>query len=1052
MNPRPTRFRLHFHGKLLAAFVLVLLPVLGLLIAGFLSDLRRTQAFILEAQSLTAQSVAVQVSEVFDGAIGLGWAVAQDPMIRALDPGVLDSHLRTMVEHSPLYESIGVYDAQGIQRGWGGPAGFAEPGPDIHDRPYFQQVMASNSPVISDVQEMEHTRRAGLIAIIPIHGDGGRSIGVVTIRLRSEQLADRFLDARFQQRQVILLVDPSGRLAFHTGAAYLPYRQSGSYLHFDAVHEALKGLPSRLARFKSPFLGDEHLGAFTPVPRYPWAVGVSVERDLALAPIYAQMRLRLGVFGGILVLSLLLALGLTRFYARPVRQLRAAALALGRGDREARVHIQTGDEMEDLGTAFNTMAAEVARRETEVNALHKEAEHQALELAAIINSVPDAIFLASPEGRVVSTNPAGARLVGFKGQATFDEIPLSESLQRYDLRHPDGRPMAQKELPLARALRGETFTDAEMRLRSLDGRQLLLSTNGAPVRDASGQIILGEIVMRDITRHRQEEEALRRSEESLAQAQRIAHLGNWDWDLASNQFHGSDEVCRILGLAPYACALSYETLLSLVPPDERQGIEKAMEAARERLEPFRLDHRILRPDGTERIVHQEVEVLQDEEGHPVRILGTVQDITEHKRVEDELERLLDQELALARVGQALVSEVELERIAEVVIEQSLHSLRADVVALWLAEPERRELTLLASHHLPKDERLGHLSFDAPVLAAQAARTELIQVVEDVQTEGQPGVSCIWAEEGVRGVAAFPLRSRGRLVGVMTYGTYATRTFSSRELEFHSTLGQLFAVAIEKARLFQQVRDALRLREEFMAAAAHELKTPVTAIQTWAEVLLEKEAPTPRQSKGLAAIARNTRRITRLVEHLFAAVKMAPGVPKLKRQPFELHALIQERVEKAAGTTECPIHVEAPDSLVVDGDGYLLGEVLSHLLENAIRYSPQSGGAIELEARRQGGEVVVSVHDHGPGIPPERQPHVFEPLYEPVPPGSPGYTGVVGLGLYLCRQIIEAHGGHIWLTSSPGKGSTFSFRIPLAEASSGEHLPVSGPERELLLPG
>jgi PAS domain S-box-containing protein len=1051
MNSRATRFRPHIHAKLLVAFVLVLLPVLGLLIAGFLSDLRRTQAFILDAQAMTAQSVAVQVTEVFDGAIGLGWAVAQDPLIQALEPRLLDSHLKQMVGRSRLYESIGVYDARGRQRGWGGPAGFPEPGPDIHDRPYFQQAMASNAPVISEVQELEITRRAGLIASVPIRGAGDRPIGVVTIRLRAEQLAERFLEARFQQRQVILLVDPRGRLAFHTGAAYLPYRQSGSYLGFDAVQDALKGLPRPLARFTSPFLGDEHLGAFTPVPRYPWAVGVSVERGQALAPVYAQMRLKLGAFGGILLLSLVLAVGLTRFYARPVQQLRAAAQALGRGEREARVHIRTGDEMEDLGNAFNAMAAEVTRREAEVNALHKEAERQALQLAAIIASVPDAIFVASPEGRLVGTNPAGFRLVGFKGHAAFDDTPLVEHLLRYDLRHPDGRVMTQKEMPILRALRGETFTDAEMLFRRQDGTRLLLSINGAPVRDASGQIILGEIVIRDITLRRQEEEALRKSEESLAQAQRIAHLGNWDWDLVSNQFRGSDEVCRILGLAPRTCVRSYEMLLSFIPPEERQGVEKAMEAARTRLEPFSLDHRILRRDGTERIVHQEVEVLQDAEGHPVRILGTVQDITEHKRVEDELARLLDQELALARVGQALVSEVELERIAEVVIEQSLHSLHADAVGLWLAEPERRELTLLASHRLVKEGRLCHLSFDAPVLTAQAARTELVQVVEDVLAEGHPQDSCIWAEEGLRGVAAFPLRSRGRLVGVMTYGTRSPRAFSARELEFHSTLGQLFAVAIEKARLFQQVREALRLREEFMAAAAHELKTPITAIQTWAELLLEKEAPSPRLRKGLTAISRNTRRISRLVEHLFATVKMTPGVPKLERRRFDLHSLVRERVEKAAGTTENPIHVESSGPLLVHADRYLLGEVVSHLLENAIRYSGP-GGAIELGVRSQGGEAVISVHDHGPGIPPERQPHVFEPLYEPLPPGASGYTGVVGLGLRLSRQIIEAHGGHIWLESAPGTGSTFSFRLPLAEASSEAVLPVSASEQELLLPG
>ena len=1034
-----SRFRPHIQTKLLVAFIIILLPVLGLLMAGSLSELRQTEEAILEAQSMTAQSIAVQVSEVFDGTIDLGWTVAQDPLVRTLDPRVLDPYLRKMVEHSHLSDSIGVYDANGINRGWGDPTEPAEPRLDISGHQYFQQVMATNAPVISEVRELQRPRRTGLIASIPIRGPEGHPIGVVNIMLRADQLAERFLDARLQQWQVIFLADSSGRLAFHTGAAYLPYPQSDTFLHFGAIQQALAGIPTRLDRFTSPFTGDEHLGAFAPVPRYPWAVGVSVPHDLTLAPLHARFYLKLVAFAGILLLNILLALGLARIYARPVRQLRAAAQALERGERESRVHIKTNDEMEELGKAFNAMAAEVARREAEVNALQREAERQALQLAAIIASVPDAIILANLDGRMIGTNPAGLRLLGLRGISELN-VSLHESLQRFDVRHPDGRPMEQKELPLARALAGETVTDAEICIRSRDGRRLLLSINGAPVRDASGQIILGVIVIRDITQHRQEEAALRKSEESLAQAQRIAHLGNWDWDLASNQFHGSDEVYRILGLAPQELAITYETFLAFAPPEDRRRLEEAVDAIRAAHEPFSIDHRIIRPDGTERIVHQEMEVVLDAASHPVRIRGTVQDITERKRVEDELARLLDQELALARIGQALVSEVELGRIAEVVIEQSLHSLGADAIGLWLAEPERRELTLLASHRLAARESLCRLSFDAPEITARAARTESIQTVEDILTEGPPTTSCVWAEEGFRGVAAFPLHSRERLVGVMTCCTCAPRHFSSRDLEFHSTVSRLFAVAIEKARLFQEVREALRLREEFMSAAAHELKTPATTIQTWAEILLSLETLTSRQRKGLTTISRNTRRIARLVDHLFAALRMAPGPPKLEHEPFDLHSLVRERVEEATRTTENPILVEDSGPLYINADRDLIGEVVTHLLENAIRYSTPDG-AIEIKARRQGGEVVVSVHDHGPSIPPERQPHVFEPFYEPLPPGAPGYTGVVGLGLHLSRRIIEAHGGHIWLESSPGTGSTFYFSIPLMPDAA---LPVPSP--------
>jgi PAS domain S-box-containing protein len=916
-----SRLHLRIQSKLLIAFILVLLPALGLLLASFASDLRRTRQTALEVQAMTARSVAVQVADIFDDAIGLGWAIAQDPLLQTLDPRVLDPHLRKVVERSPLYDSIGVYDANGLNRGWGDPSQPAEPRLRIDDRRYFHQVMATNAPAISDAVELKRPKRTGMIFCIPLRGPQGKPIGVVNIMVRADQLAPRFVAARLQQEQMIFLADPQGRLAFHTAASHLPYRQSDPFLQLAPLQEALAGVPTRLERFTNPFLGDEHMGAFAPVPRYPWAVGVSIPRDVMLAPVFAQLRLKLLSFAGLLLLNTLLAFGLARFYARPVCQLREAVRALERGERGASVHIQTGDEVEELGKSFNAMATEVIRRVEEVNALHKEAERQALQLAEIIASVPEAILLASPDGRLIGTNPAGLRLLGLENPSEF-EMSLPEYLQRYDIRHPDGHPMEQKALPIARALAGESFTDVEMLLRSLDGMQRLVSINGAPVRDAFGRIIFGQIVIRDITARRQEE--------------------------------------------------------------------------------------------------------------------------------NELERLLAQELALARIGQALVSEVELERIAQVFIDQSRHSMGADALGLWLAEPARRELTLLASYRLGVREHLHRLSFDVPVLTARAALTERSQTMEDALAEEPPPGSCMLTEEPFRGIAALPLHSRGHLVGVMTCCTYAPRHFSARELEFYSTVGKLFAVAIEKARLFQQVRETLRLREEFMSAAAHELRTPVTTIQSWAEMLLNLEASTPRQQKGLTAIMRNTRRMTRLVEHLLTAVSMAPGPPTQEHEPFDLLAVVRERVESVARTTASPIRVEASGPLFVRADRQLIGEVVSHLLENALRYS-FPGQVIELKAWRQEKEAVVSVHDQDPGIPPERQPHVFEPLYEPLPPGALGYTGVVGLGLHLSRQMIEAQGGRIWVESSPSTGSTFYFSLFLAPEPSASASPASNRPEERVQP-
>ncbi|MBZ4418479.1 ATP-binding protein [Myxococcus sp. RHSTA-1-4] len=446
----------------------------------------------------------------------------------------------------------------------------------------------------------------------------------------------------------------------------------------------------------------------------------------------------------------------------------------------------------------------------------------------------------------------------------------------------------------------------------------------------------------------------------------------------------------------------------------------------------RAEEAVPQPDGTLRYIDVTKVPLFYPDGRRKGLVVLGRDITERKRAEQERDRLLGREQALARIGQVLVSEVEPERIAEVVIEQSHRVLGADGVGLWLAHLERRELTLLASHglSLATVESLRHLSFDSPFLTAQAARLGQPQVIEDSTAPGTPiRMSLLSTEQQARGLVSVPLRVDERLVGVMTYYTEAPRPVSLLDLEFHNAVGHLFAVALEKARLFQQLRETLRLREEFMSAAAHELKTPLTAIQMWAQLLLRMEHLTAQQQKGLTAITQHTRRMTRLVEHLLAAVRKVPGPPRLECQRFDLTALLDEAAERAARTGDNPIQIEAARPLEVVADRRILGEAIGHLLENALRYSGP-GQPVEVEAHQVDGEEVrVTVRDHGPGISPERLRHVFEPLYEPIPPGASGYTGVVSLGLYLSRQHIEAHQGHISVESAPGQGSTFSISLP-----------------------
>jgi len=184
---------------------------------------------------------------------------------------------------------------------------------------------------------------------------------------------------------------------------------------------------------------------------------------------------------------------------------------------------------------------------------------------------------------------------------------------------------------------GEELYSEEYRLLARDDRVVWVREEAVVVRNEAGEPLYWQGVIIDITGRKEAEEALRRSESTLSEAQRIAHVGSWEWDPRTGQVSWSDEVFRIYGLAPQEFAPGFERLLEVVHPEDRKLLSENLNAALHRGEPYDFEHRIVGPDGEVRVVHRQAEVVRDERGKPLRIVGTVHDITERKALEERLE-------------------------------------------------------------------------------------------------------------------------------------------------------------------------------------------------------------------------------------------------------------------------------------------------------------------------------------------------------------------------------------------------------------------------------
>jgi two-component system phosphate regulon sensor histidine kinase PhoR len=239
-------------------------------------------------------------------------------------------------------------------------------------------------------------------------------------------------------------------------------------------------------------------------------------------------------------------------------------------------------------------------------------------------------------------------------------------------------------------------------------------------------------------------------------------------------------------------------------------------------------------------------------------------------------------------------------------------------------------------------------------------------------------------------------------------------------------GVRFAVAI--LRDVTEVRQVDEMRDEFLATAAHEFKTPLAIIKAYGQLLQRRS---PADATALEAVDRQVDRLSRLVQQLLEVARIRRGSPDLRLGAYDLTGQVKEVVERMrrqAGGARLLLGDLVP--LPVRADRSRIEQVLVSLLDNALKFSPR-GGDVRIAVTRRDGEAVVSIRDAGVGIPPERQARLFERYYR-AHEGDPEDRGGFGLGLDLARAIVERHGGRVWFESQEGAGSTFFFSLPVAE--------------------
>jgi signal transduction histidine kinase len=299
--------------------------------------------------------------------------------------------------------------------------------------------------------------------------------------------------------------------------------------------------------------------------------------------------------------------------------------------------------------------------------------------------------------------------------------------------------------------------------------------------------------------------------------------------------------------------------------------------------------------------------------------------------------------------------------------------------------------------------------------------------------------------GAASWAALPLLAEGRVLGSLGLAFSAPRSFDEDERALLLALADQCGQSMRRARLYEaeqvalrQAREAIRVRDEFLSVASHELRTPLTSLQARAQLTVRRiSRGTPADAEQVTTafeeIRRQAARLGALITQLLDVSRLQAGQLTLDCAMLDIAALTREVAGSLPLSASHTITLQTPDALPVLADGLRLEQVLTNLLDNAIKYSP-NGGSIEVTVRRAEEDVAeIAVRDRGLGIPPERRTAIFERFYRA---HTDSYQSGLGLGLYISRQIVELHGGVIGVEFPDDGGTRFVIRLPISAPVGG----------------
>jgi PAS domain S-box-containing protein len=475
------------------------------------------------------------------------------------------------------------------------------------------------------------------------------------------------------------------------------------------------------------------------------------------------------------------------------------------------------------------------------------------------------------------------------------------------------------------------------------------------------------------------------SEAGMAEAQRVARIGSWEWDVSTDTLSWSDEHFRLFGLEPGTVTPSLDVYLQYVHPDDRAKAKATLNLSLRHGGPFEYHQQIVRADGLVRTLYSRGEAVCGADGKPVRLRGTVQDVTEQRAAAEAL-RQSEHRFHLAALASS----------------EALCEWNIETGAMWLNET----FTALFGHSVARPT----VDFWTSLIHANDAERVARSLRQVFASRGS-----LWSEE-------YRLRRAD--------GTYAW-VFDRGFIERDSTNRPVRMIA--SLMDITHRKEAERLKSDFVSFVSHQLRTPLAGMNWMLELAAECEGLPPDAHEHISNARESAARLVSLVNDLLDIARLETGRIVVTPEPVELAAATQSvlaELESLIAQKGLQVSIDAEDAPPVLADPQLARQVVMNLISNAIKYNTP-GGRIAIRIAAQDDAIEWSVRDTGMGIPRSAQSRLFEKFFRADNAVAQEVEGT-GLGLHLVRLIVEQAGGRVWCESEQGAGALFAFTLPLAQ--------------------